>query len=286
MAHGLPTQEELDAMNNEWIEPYDAATAPVGFEYALYETKSRGASTQGSYWYKLPEGYSADKKYPVLIWLHGGMSRAGRHAHLVRDHYVEGMAKGKMPPTILVLPQALPVGWYLNSIDNKFLIEDVMVKDFIPHIDATFSVAEGLRGIEGFSMGGYGAAHLGFKFPHLFRAVSPVAAAILPSLSMEPKERVWDTFRDSQEYYDACHPKTLLKQNKEQLQAATLRVRLLSGGDDVRLADAIEVLSQLMTEAHIVHYRKDIAGAGHEYDMIVKGLGEEAWDFWKQAFEA
>ncbi|KAJ5621332.1 hypothetical protein N7528_006115 [Penicillium herquei] len=281
----LPTPEELDRMNNEWVEPYDPENAPKNIEYGIYETTVRGQGTQGSYWYHLPPGYNTNttQTYPVLVWLHGGMSRASQGAGAV-EMYRAAMDAGKMPPTIIVLPQALPVGWYLNSIDGKFPIEDVVIQNFIPHIDSTFRT-NGKRGIEGFSMGGYGAAHLGFRYSELFHGVSPIAPAILPSLDNEPKERVWDTFRGDQGYYDLNHPAQLLREKKEQLKSATIRVRLLSGGDDTRLTEAIQLLSELMADAGVEHYRKDVLGAGHEYDLILQGLGDDAYGFWKDAFE-
>lgn len=49
----------------------------------------------------------------------------------------------------------------------QFPIEDVIIKDFVPHVDATFRT-NGQHGLEGFSMGGYGSAHLGLKFSNLF----------------------------------------------------------------------------------------------------------------------
>lgn len=49
----------------------------------------------------------------------------------------------------------------------QFPIEDVIIKDFVPHVDATFRT-NGQHGLEGFPMGGYGSAHLGLKFSNLF----------------------------------------------------------------------------------------------------------------------
>ncbi|CAK7206062.1 hypothetical protein SEUCBS139899_008845 [Sporothrix eucalyptigena] len=280
------TPADFERMNGEWIEPYNPETAPAGLQYALYDTKARGPGTQGNYWYALPDGYEDDanksKTYPTLIWLHGGTAQGSQGAPAV-DLYRTAMAAGLMPPTIIILPQALPVGWYINSIDGKFPIEDIMIYDLIPHLDATFRT-NGVRGLEGFSMGGYGAAHLGLKFSELFAGVSSIGPAILPSLANEPRERVWDTFRGDQSYYDQNHPTFLLKEKADVLRNSGLRLRLLSGGDDTRLAEAIEVLSKLMDEVGVQHYRRDIAGAGHDFELILNGLGSDAAGFWKDAF--
>ncbi|CAK7237018.1 hypothetical protein SCUCBS95973_009805 [Sporothrix curviconia] len=281
----IPTREELDRMNAEWVEPFDARTAPEGLHYGLYDTSVRGPGKQGSYWYVLPDGYQEDesKSYPVLIWLHGGMSRGitGAAAGLL---YRDAMAAGLMTKTVIFFPQALPVGWYLNSIDGQFLIEDVLIKDFIPHIDATFRTT-GQRGIEGFSMGGFGSSHLGLKFSDLFRAISCIAPAILPSLDHEPKEFVWDTFRGDNDYYQQSHPKTLLRVHQEKLRQAGIRIRLLAGSQDHRLTAAIESLHQLMDDAGVQHETSTVQDAGHDFMLILRGLGSEAYAFWNRAFE-
>lgn len=158
-----------------------------------------------------------------------------------------------------------------------------MIKDFIPHVDKTFRT-NGKRGTEGFSMGGYGAAHLEFKFSELFSGISSIAPAILPSLADEPEERVVDTFRGDQSYYDLNHPGFLIKEKKDILRTSGVLVRLLSGADDFRLTKAIDNMSVLMDEAGVKHYKGDIPGAGYEYGLILNGLGDEACNFWKDAF--
>jgi hypothetical protein len=47
------------------------------------------------------------------------------------QHLDKGIRAGLVPETIVVLPQALPVGSYVNSKDGKHPIEDVLVKDLI-----------------------------------------------------------------------------------------------------------------------------------------------------------
>ncbi|CAK7227537.1 hypothetical protein SBRCBS47491_006603 [Sporothrix bragantina] len=292
-----PSPEHLEKLNLEWVEPYDADTAPANLTFATYDTPVRGPGTQGSYWYRLPPGYADETnvstRYPVLYWLHGGMARGSQGAKAVAL-YTAAMEAGQMPPVILVLPQGLPVGWYLNSIDRKYPIEDVLIKDLLPHVDTTFRTS-GVRGIEGFSMGGYGSLHLGLRYHELFLGggISAIAPAILSSLKDEPQVRIWDTFRGSQAYYDENHPLTLATNKAEALRTAVtsperetrgLRIRLLSGGDDLRLTDAIARLSSVLDEVGVPHERQDVPGAGHEYDLILAGLGDNAAGFWGRAF--
>ncbi|KAF4808443.1 hypothetical protein CGCSCA5_v012431 [Colletotrichum siamense] len=73
-----------------------------------------GEDSEGSYWYMLPDDYghpiNTITTYSALFWLHGGMRRASEGFGAARL-YEEAMRAGGMTQTILVMPQALPVGW-------------------------------------------------------------------------------------------------------------------------------------------------------------------------------
>ena len=121
-----------------WIDPN--ATPLAGTLYKLYDTPARSAGTQGSYLICLPPGYHTEiaRCYPVIYWLHGGFGSQTEAANIAVPHFAAAMRSGKLPETILVIPQALPGGWYVNSKDGACPIEDVLIRDLIPHIDATY----------------------------------------------------------------------------------------------------------------------------------------------------
>ena len=198
-----------------------------------------------------------------------------------------GIRAGLVPEAIVVLPQALPVGWYVNSRDGKRPIEDVLIKDLIPHVDVSYRTIDRResRGIEGMSMGGYGALHLGMKYPSLFGAISSVAPAILQDLSDEPRERTFDTFGDDEAYYDANGPWVLARANAAALRSGCA-IRLLAGDQDARLRSAIIAFRDLLAQLGIHHQFSEVKGAGHVYEDIVGGLADEGFAFWRQAFGA
>ena len=267
-----------------WVDP--VTTAPRGTTYHLFATNARGKGTQGSYLIYLPPSYNeaTTRRYPVIYWLHGGNNTARQGAGAV-DSIDRAIRAGLMPETIVVSVQGLPVGWYANSVDGKRPVENVIIKDLIPHIDATYRTINRreARGIEGFSMGGYGALHLGMKYPRLFGVISSVAPSILRNLSDEPIERLVDTFGGDQAIYDANGPWTLAEKNAEALKKGT-RIRLLSGDQDFRLKSAIDSLNDLLTKLAIPHQFTEVKGAGHQYDFIIESLGDDAFTFWKEAF--
>jgi enterochelin esterase-like enzyme len=160
----------------------------------------------------------------------------------------------------------------------------VIVKDLIPHVDRSYRTLarRESRGIEGMSMGGYGALHLGMKHPQLFGAVSSVAPAILPDLKDEPRERTFDTFGDDEAYYDANGPWALTPASAAALRSGCA-IRLLAGDEDARLRSAIVGFHDLLTQLGIPHQFAEVKGAGHVYEDVVSGLGDEGFAFWRRA---
>ena len=61
---------------------------------------------------------------------------------------------------IVVLPNGLKDGWWVDMADGSQPVESVILKDLIPHVDATYRTISDRRGraVEGFSMGAGGAA--------------------------------------------------------------------------------------------------------------------------------
>jgi enterochelin esterase-like enzyme len=285
-AQAPPSAAQIAELSEQWVDP--VTDAPPGTTYHLFETASRGRGTRGSYLIYLPPSYEKEtaRRYPVIYWLHGGFGNARQGAWAV-EHLDRGIRAGLVPEAIIVLPHALPVGWYVNSKDGKRPIEDVLIKDLIPHVDATYRTLarRESRGIEGMSMGGYGALHLGMKHPTLFGALSSVAPSILQDLKDEPKERTFDTFGDDEAYYDANGPWTLARENALALRRGCA-IRLLGGDQDARLRPTLVAFHELLAQLGIPHQFSEVKGAGHVYEDIVSGLGNEGHAFWRQAFGA
>ena len=113
-----PTPEVLARVRTEWVDPI--TEAPADTQYCLYPTPARGADAQGSYLIYLPPGYAQDhsRRFPVIYWLHGGFGNARQGAWAVQN-YAAAMQARQIPETIIVLVQALPVGWYVDSLDGQ-----------------------------------------------------------------------------------------------------------------------------------------------------------------------
>jgi enterochelin esterase-like enzyme len=193
------------------------------------------------------------------------------------------MKRGDMPPCIVVFVQGLPIGWYNNSKDGTMPVEDVIIKDLIAHIDATYRTINRreARGIDGMSMGGYGSLHLGFKYPELFGVVSSIAPSIT-SFAMERKEVIAPTFEDDTAYFNVNSPSTLVKVNADYIRNHTT-IRLLVGDKDF-LFDLIQHFHQQLKDLQISHHYGIATGADHDYREVISKLDFNAFAFWASAF--
>ena len=266
---------------NEWIDPDHSE--PSGTQYHLFPTPSRGPATEASCLIYLPPDYEKKpaQRFPVLYWLHGGAGSQREGIWIVQRIDAE-IRSGGLPPFIIVLVQGLPDVRYINSKDGTRPVEDVIIHDLIPHIDATYRTiaARRSRAIEGMSMGGFGALRLGFKYPQLFGTVSALAPSIKP-MAQEP-EVVREPFGNDQTYWDETGPWNIVKQHAAEIRGRT-RVRLLVGDQDPLLAPVTDYHA-LLTSLGIEHRFAVVPGAHHRYDEIISRMPDDPLQFWKEAF--
>lgn len=253
-----------------------------------YKTfKSKAAGGDVSYLIYLPPEYekSTDKKYPVVYWLHGvGGSQAGVPG--MAERFTTAIAAGKCPPMFVVYVNGMKDSMWCDSKDGKTPVETVLVKDLIPHIDATYrtlATREG-RMIEGFSMGGFGAARLGFKHHDQFGSVSMLAGALHKESTLKDRrgsifEKV---FGGDAEYFKSGSPWTLAEKNAAAVKEKTL-VRQVVGDKDPTLAYNRDYDAHL-TKLGITHIYTVLPGVGHSPGPIYDRLGDKNWEFYGKAF--
>ena len=240
-----------------------------------------------------PEIYDADKerRFPVLYWLHGTGGGAQGIAPL--SEWFDGAIRaGKVPPMLVVFPNGLAESMWCDSKDGAIPMETIVVQELVPHIDATFRTQNSRVGriIEGFSMGGYGAARLGFAHPDVFGAVSILAGGPLdlefegPRAKENPAERdriLRTTFGGDIDYYRAQNPITTAEKNAAAVHGKTL-VRLAVGGLDFT-AGLNRGFSEHLKRLGIEHTFTELPGVRHDTLALLRGLGEENWKFYQVA---
>jgi enterochelin esterase-like enzyme len=280
--HTVSDPLALKCPKDSWVDP--VTNSIPGTTYHVFSTPVRGKDKQGSYLIYLPKDYATSgRRYPVIYWLHGGNGNS-REGGWMCGQLDAAMQQGEMPSCIVVFVQGLPIGWYNNSKDGTMPVEDVIIRDLIPHVDATYRTINRreARGIDGMSMGGYGSLHLGFKYPELFGVVSSIAPSIT-TFEMERKEVVAPTFEDDAAYFNANSPSTLVKANSDYIRKNT-KIRLLVGDKDF-LYDLIQQFHQQLKDLQISHQYGIATGADHDYKEVISKLDFNSFAFWGSAFK-
>ena len=261
-------------------------------EFHTFESKA--AKTKVSYHIYTPEVYDTEneRRFPVLYWLHGSGGGLQGIAP-VSAWFDAAIREGKIPPMIVVFPNGLASSMWCDSKDGVVPMETIVIKELLPHIDLTFRTIAAREGriIEGFSMGGYGAARLGFKYPHLFGAVSILAGGPLdldfagPRATGNPAEReriLNGTFGGDLDYYRSQNPITVAQQQADAVRGK-VRVRMAVGSRD-NTGPLNRAYSELLSKLNITHEFTIVPGVGHETLALLKGLGEANWEFYRAVF--
>lgn len=146
-----------------------AASAHAGF---VSKTHGDGAK----YVVFVPDDYTGDKAYPVILFLHG----RGESGDDGKRQAVVGLGKAikaqeKTFPFIAVFPQSQKFTWKANSDDGKraIAILDAVMKDY--------KVDEKRQYLTGLSMGGFGTWSLAAAHPERWAAIAPICGGGDPS---------------------------------------------------------------------------------------------------------
>ena len=281
-----PAPQLVTVSSRSWVNP-DASPPLTTFE--TFQSQAVGGPVGYSLY--LPPCYDENQqaRYPVIYWLHGMGGDPRRGGTFVRM-LDEAIRAGIAPAAIAVLPNGGPAGFYCDWPGGQLPIESVIINELIPHIDATYRTISERAGrcIEGQSMGGFGAAHLGFKYPDLFCAISISAGALIDFTESRPsddvrRKRVFDTVwgGDMARFY-ADDPSALARANADRVRGRTA-VRSFCGDQD-SLLGRNDLFHELLLELGIEHEYTLVPGAGHGYDEKMERLGVGHFAFFRRAF--
>ena len=248
-----------------------------GTQYKLYPSPSRGPGTMASYRIYLPPGYEQNprRRYPVIYFLHG---RSVDSKRPITAGYIAradaAIRSGVMPPTIIVLVQGLNTGWYMDDQAGRFPIESVIVRDLIPHVDASYRTVatRAGRAIEGHSMGGFGALRLGFKYADRFVAVTGNSPANILDVT--------DDMGD-QAFWERQSIAAIARANAEQVRRQKIRVII---GDQDGLLPSAKLVSDLLTELRAPHSFTPVAGSPHNHDQLLQYETFDTMAFYGEVF--
>lgn len=249
--------------------------------------------TPVSYHAYVPAAYERTAQgLPVLYWLHateGGVSAVRPLAQLLD----EAMEAGRVPAMIVVFVNGLPRRLWADSKDGASPVETVFIREVIPDVDRHFRTIAAREGriVEGFSMGGYGAARLGFKYPDLFAGISILAGGPFdldlrgPRAQRNPRLReqiLREVCSNDLSYFQAISPWMLAADAAPILRHHRTAVRHAVGTlDDTR--ELNRLFHERMAELGIAHTYVELPDIGHNPRALLEALGEANGSFYRQA---
>jgi len=154
--------------------------SPAAAEVRRGTFPSGALGREVSYVVDVPPSYDQGvARYPVVYALHGLFEgpefweRRGLAAPLA------GLRTKGAVPELLVVAVDGGNSFFVNGPQGHY--EDLVTKDLIAHVEATYRVLPGRRGraLLGVSMGGYAALRIAFQHPDLFQAVATHSAMLL-----------------------------------------------------------------------------------------------------------
>lgn len=268
---------------------------PAGTKYRTYFSKT--IQKECSYLIYLPPGYEQDKgkRYPVVYWLPGAGGEGTQVRHFLQ-HLEPAIKSKKAPEMIVVGVHGLKLSMYCdNPKSNPDIVpmETILTKDLIPHIDATYrtKAERRYRAVEGFSMGGFGTARLGFKNPELFSAMSIVAAPLYDENEWAASEGALKrifliTWGGDKEYCKAQLPQTIVTKNINAIKEGKMRIRIQVGKNDNSCFKACQTFHKLLDSLGILHEYTVVEDNKHDKQKFYADRKFATFDpFYLEAFK-
>lgn len=175
----------------------NGATAPNDYEILTYTNSNQVMMT---YYLFVPNNYTPQQKYPLVLLLHGGGERADpkatdaqNSALLLSKYYAQIWISAEVQqkwPSFIVIPQIPITSHWVNvpaSKDSYTLAGQpstslCMAKGIVDTLQHTYQGIDSSRlYITGLSMGGYGVWEAIERWPGYFAAAAPLAGAGDPS---------------------------------------------------------------------------------------------------------
>jgi len=228
----------------------------------------------------------------VLYWLHGTDGGIGgiRPMAKVFDDAIEA---GQLPAMIVVFVNGLPRRLWADSKDGSSPVERVFITEVIPDVDKAFRTIAAREGriLEGFSMGGYGAARLGFKYPSLFAGISILAGGPFdlelrgPRAQQSPRLReqlLREVCGNDPDYFKAISPWVIAEGAAAALRDTKTAIRHVVGArDDTR--DLNRQFHERTANLQIPHEYSELPNVGHDARALLMVLGERNGEFYRRA---
>ena len=286
--NGMP--KDIAALNAKtvWVNPPKPGQLPIGVTNHTFSSKAFGREI--GYCIYLPPGYATDtaQRYPVIYNLHGAGGNEF-HSFTSVSALHDGIVAGRWPAMIMVLPNGGKNTFYKNSADGKYPAETLIIRELLPHIDATYRTiaTRAGRAIEGFSMGGRGATRLAIKYPELFCSLHNQAGNVMHLLDLyDPTKSTTypnDYLGADRANFVANDVYALIKQNAAALKSG-LRIAITCGTRDDGHLPTIRDFHAALLAAGVDHTYLEVEGLNHEHDKLVTMYRTTWFDYHAESF--
>ncbi|MFQ6003947.1 MAG: alpha/beta hydrolase [Woeseia sp.] len=252
---------------------------------ARFESKAVGGDV--SFYVYLPPGYeTGGKSYPVVYWLHGAYERP-YSATPVAKRLDAAIRAGDAVEMILVScidPTGLSM--WVDSKDGRLPMETLIIEELIPYVDGNYRTIAERRGraIEGFSMGGYGAAYLGIRYRQLFSSVSVLAGALHTPETLRARRRAIfeNVFGGDPGYARERSPWRVLEAAAENIRGKT-SMRVFVGADDL-LLDWNRNYHSALDDLAIEHQWGIVPDSPHNLEILMQNWQGDFFEYYRRVF--
>lgn len=285
----LPVEGQERVTNPDLVMDLDWNIGQWTDVWRIERFRSKAAGGDVDYYIYLPPEYqSSNQRFPVVYWLHGAYGRPYSATPVVR-RLDEAVRAGEARPMIVVsCLDPTGISMWTNSKDGRLPMETVIIEELIPHVDSTYRTIADRdgRGIEGFSMGGYGSAYLGLKHPELFSSVSILAGALhTPETFRARRRAIFDNvFGGDAAYADLHSPWSTARRNADALRNR-IDVRIFVGAED-GLLDWNRDFHELLDELAIPHQWGIVPDSPHDLELVMQNWRGDFFAYYAQIFGA
>ncbi len=241
--------------------------------------RSESMQREVGYCLYLPPRYERDaqQRYPVIYHLHGASGNETRSVYSASVLH-EGILAGKLPEMIMVFPNGGRSTMYQDSGDGRFMAETMMIKELIPHIDATYrTIADRkARCIEGFSMGGRGSTNLAMKHPQMFGSLFNQSGNVyhVSDAAQLPN----DYLGSNPERLKANDAYLNLTKNLDYIKT-NMRIQVACGTADPEHLTTVREYHAALTAAGMPHRYFEVEGLDHNQKRMIEGRKATWFDF-------
>ncbi len=229
-----------------------------------------------SYVVDIPPSYegSGSRKYPVVYALHGLFEGSGFWERRGLAPILARLRASGAVPEFLVVVVDGGNSFFVNAPGGRY--EDMVTKDLVAHVEATYRVVPGRKGraLLGVSMGGYAALHVAFDQPGLVAAVATHSAMLLERIpSAEQGAGRWHMAAFSKVFGDPIDP-ALWAENDPLARARKVDPKAVPalyvdcGAEDrYGLANGHRELHRILDERGIAH-AFELPPGDHGYEFV------------------